>query len=777
MPKLPSSATAELPKHLRAFRFHGLDFDYEAGQEDVYADCPFCDRDGKLGIAAVTGVWQCLGCGAAGNPLTFVRQLWDASDKSTKDYSVLAADRRLLYPETLEYWGVAKSVTTGWWLVPGYGIDGKLNQLYQYRKVTNKEGRWVMRLLPTPDLWAKGEASGLFGLGQWNAKKPLVYLTEGPWDGAALWEILRRTMVEDGGKLSMTGNDASSLYAEANVVAIPGAMLFIPAWLPLFAGKRVILCFDNDHGRDRNGKREEGAGFRGMRRTAKLLAGSRQPPESIAWLKWGVEDGYYEPNLDDGYDVRDLLADGGDPSTSESAALSQRITNLNMIIDRLEPIPADWVPGRTAAAKAKGGTEVELLDCVKWDDLIQHWRRAIKWREAIEDALATMLAVVVSTVQTGSQIFLQVIADAGSAKTRLCDAMLANKEHCVVLEHLTGFHSGWKDGSGEDFSLLTRVNRKVMITPEGDVMMTNPKFAEIMAQVRRIFDGSSNANYKHMKEAQSHTGLRTPWIIAGTPVLMNADQSRVGDRFIRVFIDPPGEQELEDILDRVYYNADRAVLQESNGCSESVNEESMGFAYRATGGYVKYLRENSAKLLAQVEVDHTVVLPLCKGLAKFVADLRARPEPEPRLGTNREATNTKELPTRLLEQFTRLARCLAAAMGRRTIDADVRRRLVKVARDTAKGKTQEIVRHLAATGREGMALTSLMIATGEDCSRLEGLLLFIKRNEVVELYNAPTVLVSGRLGLRTTKKWRLTERFAELWRIVVGGGGTGGLDR
>jgi hypothetical protein len=171
--------------------------------------------------------------------------------------------------------------------------------------------------------------------------------------------------------------------------------------------------------------------------------------------------------------------------------------------------------------------------------VLNAWRKALEWRQELDDVLSVLLAVCFSTEQVGDQLFLQFIANAGVGKTVFCDALLTSK-NCYPLEHVKGFHSGWREGQdGEDFSLITRINRKTLVTPEGDVIMSSPQFTEIMSQQRRIFDGTAGASFKNMKKDRRYTGLRTPWIIAGTPALMQTDQSRLGDRFLRICANGP----------------------------------------------------------------------------------------------------------------------------------------------------------------------------------------------------------------------------------------------
>jgi hypothetical protein len=592
----------------------------------------------------------------------------------------------------------------------------------------------------------------------YNKDKPDVYLCEGWGDGLALWEILRsvKRSTDKNATLSITGAEAASIYSQANVLAVPGANVFYEQWCPLFEGKRVFLLYDNDHPRKHNGKTIEGVGYAGMRRAAQILGACRQPPKEIHYLNWGRLQGkkeYHDLTLKTGFDIRDALSQG--------KTATARIPLLSALLSKLEPIPEDWIPGRSKETAKAGGTEIAPIECKEWKKLIDAWKKPLKMRQSLEDTLAVMLAVAISTMQSGDQqLFLQVIGDAGSAKSRFCNGLLVSK-HCFALEHLTGFHSGWKDASGEDFSLIARINHKTLITPEGDVLTSSPHFQEIMSQQRKIFDGSSKASYKNRAEDMEYTGLRTPWIIAGTPALMDTDQSRLGDRFIRVFIDPPTAAEEREILMRVGHTALRSVRQMSN-CDPSTHvEENLLIAYQLTGGYVNYLRDNSTTLLDNLDLSNSdEVVEYCSILAEFTAYIRARPNTNDK---KVEKHDTKELPTRLTSQFCRLAACLAAVLSKSSIDKQVFRILRKVALDTCRGRTLDLIKILhEPKSKEGLSTESLAIKTVQTPLKEKEMLQFLRKIGAIDLLKS-----KERISMNGTWRWKLSEAMSKLCGVVL----------
>lgn len=294
MPKLQSTH----PDTLKPFMFHGVNLSWQDGDKQATGDCPFCGREGHFGVEIATSKFSCFLCGESGNSRSFIRRLWGQSDKDTTDYQTLAEVRKLLYPDTVMHWGLAKSIITGDWLVPAYDAKGHLSQLYRYVKTPDR-----MHLLATPTF-----KHGLCGVNLYDKSKSTICLCEGVWDAMALWEILGHAkLINTEEYLGPTTNPNRCLLADINVLAVPGCNVFLKAWSILFAGKVVNLMFDNDYPRKhpKTDKAIDPAGLCGMRRVTRILKGSTKPPAEINWLRWG--EGGYSPELPDGHDVRDSL--------------------------------------------------------------------------------------------------------------------------------------------------------------------------------------------------------------------------------------------------------------------------------------------------------------------------------------------------------------------------------------------------------------------------------------------------------------------------------------
>src|SRR4051812_18184268 len=112
------------PEGIRLFRWHGMDL-AERGNQAV-GNCPLCGQGGRFYVNIENGKWDCKKCVTSGNPMEFIRRLYEKSREGRCDLDNLAANRGLLDPDTLWQWGCCQSVITGEWLIPGYSVEGEV---------------------------------------------------------------------------------------------------------------------------------------------------------------------------------------------------------------------------------------------------------------------------------------------------------------------------------------------------------------------------------------------------------------------------------------------------------------------------------------------------------------------------------------------------------------------------------------------------------------------------------------------------------------------------
>lgn len=437
--------------------------------------------------------------------------------------------------------------------------------------------------------------------------------------------------------------------------------------------------------------------------------------------------------------------------TVESDVISRRLRNLSKLLSMIEPIPDEWKVERADLADSSA-PKMRLGDCRDYRQLIGVWRKALRWTDGLDCALSVMLASITSLKSVGDALWCKVISPPSSGKSVLCEAISTCHEYVVAKSTNRGFHSGYK-GAGdaeEDHSLVAELNGKTLVTKDGDTLLQAPNLGQILAEARDIYDGTSRTHYRNGK-GKDYNNIRMTWILCGTSSLRQIDSSELGERFLDCVIMEGIPDELEDeILWRVANRVDRHMAVESNGHPETQYEPDMAAAMSLTGGYVKYLRENATELLSQTSIEEVDLRRITR-LGKFVAFMRARPSKK------QDETSEREFAARLVSQLVRLAKCLAVVLNRTTADVEVMRRVEKVAMDTSRGPTLEIVKRLV-NNNDGLDMRAISLYVNTPDAKTRELVRFLGKIGAVErnLDPLPT-------GAKTKQQhYRLTERMRKL---------------
>lgn len=747
------------PEGVQPYLFHGVGISGTSGDENYTGDCPFCNRADKFGVRTVdhptdpkckAGMYQCWKCGESGNATMFLQWLWKESRESTslEHYRELAADRKLLSVNTLMRWEVARSVLDGHWLIPGYSVNRNLVQLYSYR-LDRKTGRH--KLYTTPK--GCGHGHQLFGRNLYQPRHSLIYLCEGPWDAMALWEVLRGKPID--------------------VLAVPGCSTLPKSFLPLLSGVQVCLLYDSDHPRThgKSGEPVPPVGYRAMQRVVKTLAAMPTPPTEVSYLNWGEEG--YDPNRPSGYDIRDYLTDiGGDPPPKEGknraggrsippsdgrespeSPLAARLRRWETLKARITPVPEEWLSGPARASQTiqpDEGVGLDSTPCSSYKQLIQAWRKALKWTEGLDVALSVMLAAVAGTRQVGDQLWVKIISPPSAGKTTLCEALSVNREHVFARSTIRGFHSGYKeDGKdGEDNSLIPHIRGKTLATKDGDTLLQSPNLSQILSEARDIYDGTSRTHYRN-KMGKTYEGIRTTWILCGTKSLRRIDSSELGERFLDCLImDEVNVVEERDIIRRRLYQENRNMSLLANGDPKNRYSPELVEAMELTGGYISTLCSTSTNAFERIEVCRSVMERFID-LGQFVACMRSRPGP---LQSDSDSGG-RELGTRLGNQHLRLAKGLALVLNKTRVCPEVMCRVRKVGLDTSRGETLEITK-LLYNSPKGLEARAIHFLTKIELQRVGKLLRFLFQIGVAERAKS-----TG---------YRLTEWMRNLYSNVMG---------
>lgn len=753
------TGTSDRIDPLRFFPYYGLNLEQRQGTAQAVADCPFCAKEAKLYVGLedldskhYKGGWECKSCNAKGNAHSFIQRLWEVSKAATLEsqYMALAEERGLLYYDTLARWGCALSILTGEWIIPAYNAAGKVNQLYRYINAQGKDGKWRKVLMGGPGL-NPGLFNGAALSGKAGEKVKFVHVSEGPWDGMALEEIMLRTKEGVDGSLSTTATAGLSLLGKSCVVAVPGANVWRANWCSLLGNKSVRLYYDNDHLRINadNGQKAEGAGSLGVKRVVSALANAATPAEEVHYVCWsGNAEQQWNEDLPNGYDLRDLFSQEGD--------LRGRVGVLESLQRLLTPVPGEWVQQDKNAKSGK--IVLEPIPCESWQKLDNAWRKAMKWTEDLRGALLCMFSVTCAVPIMGEKLWMKIVGPPSCGKTTLCEAISVARNFVLPKDTFSGITSGYqvdKEGS-ENLSLLLKIDGKTLAIKDADTILQHPNKGQILSQFRGLFDGAFRVQYNN-KMSMDQDNINTGVILCGTSSLRVLDDSELGQRFLDYEIMSGVNLQLENEINCRSLNHFRHMMSESPLCNgEGSDTPEKTYAKRLTGGYVEYLRKNIERLIKRVEMEDTA-LEHCNSCGKFVAYFRSRPS-----GKQSEEVH-RELSTRLVLQTAKLAYALAAVLGKNSVDKEIQERLRRVALNTARGRTLDIGRYLYIVGEDGAETKALAVYLGDTEDKVRALLRFLKRIGVVTQFE-----YYGNDGLGQKRwRWRLTETVKTLYAHLM----------
>ncbi len=730
------------PPGVRPFTHHGLSLRLGVGDDQALGDCPFCGKEDKFYVGQQTGLWHCHSCQEKGNPVGWLRRLWEASGFPEGSSSQLAAERRLRAPQTLEAWGVRWSTLTEEWLVPLYNSQGLISQLCRYALVGS---RWMLLPTPSAELGIHDGVAGPHNLDEVEDAST-VYLCEKPWDAMCLWETLAESGHGD----------------EATVLSLRTASTWHESYAPLLAGKKVVVMFDNDHHRlhPRTGKQILGGGYQGVRKVVTSLAALPPPqaPSAVCHLAWGEEG--YDPTLPSGYDLRDWLPEGGDLGEGlVTSSTVLREVNLKAVLARVQPVPDAWLEdGRVAGAAKKGQLDIKPKKCQSWQELRGAFESALYWTDGLDRTLSVILAACVSIDMADDQVWVRVISPPSGGKTTLLEAICVSRKYTHAESNIRSFFSGYQvDKEGTvDLSLAAKINGKILVTKDLGPLLDSPYREKVMGEARDLYDGSATSPFLNRMK-KSYGNHRMVWLMGGTDAVASMDSSELGERSLTVRVMDHIDEKMEDDIG---WRAIRGVIasrSQSASSGQGHRAPKLKDAYALAGGYVEYLCANASRLLDRIDPDDSVIRAV-HTLGKFVAHMRARPPKK------HEERSGREMSTRLRKQLIKLTLCLAVAMQKQEVDEEVMRRVWHVAMDTSRGRSLEVVRSLKAVGRKaGMTVEDLAERIKHpDAQKLYLLLRFLDGEGVVERF-FPEIAP----GVTGKPRWRVTRKMLDLYDRVM----------
>lgn len=589
------------------FKFLGFGDDAVAKGTQHVTDCPFCNKEGKFYFDRETTLWDCKSCGENGNGLQFMHKyhamaLAETSDSNRK--SLLTA-RPGITLQAVKQAGIAWDNMNDRWLVPYPSTTGSgLNSL---GGVDLNRGSRIFKA-PGVELQLYDPFSNL-------QSRSTVYICEGEWDALALYPFLSQ---------------------EEAVVAVPGATVFKDSWLELFRGKDVVLLYDNDD-----------AGETGWKKASKKLNGYAKTLRRIDWKKlesMGVE----------AKDIRDIASNTGSLEGNPQDVLIDIDTGpMAEVVEAVQEGPHYLPP-------------VDRI--VSWKQLKYKMNQELYLTNSNEACIAVCLATVVSTYVPGEPIWMFLVGPASCGKTTLIEAFGVSNMYCEAQSHLHSkvLVSGWRDGDGEDSSLLPRLKRRTLLIKDFTtvVSMSHAAQDELYGLLRDAFDGTFRKQYGNRVE-RHYSDIRFGFIAGVTNVIHGDCRSSLGERFLKIhYLD-------EDFDEERHMMAAMDAFHHKQSRGEALQ--------RTMLGYVHHLIQNIPEPDQLPYVNSYMRYRICN-LAIMVSYLRAQVE---RRGDDSLLYRpAREVASRVAVQLKKLCECLMLVMNKTVADEEVYQVLRKVALDS-----------------------------------------------------------------------------------------------
>lgn len=457
---------------MHLFQFH-TGFEAQAAGSNFVTNCPFCDKEDHFFYNPTTFLWDCKVCSRTGNPVEFIRQLYNMFETQTKACHTIAEARGLPIG-AVSLAKVKYNPLNGSYLIPTYKF-GKINNLYKAVQVTktNKETgqsylSWTVMASPHFE----------HTLMNWDETFPdKLWITEGHWDRMAANAVL------SGKDIGATG--------------VPGCGVWKPAWCEAIAEKDIVFCYDNDT----PGKE----GY--LKVILKHIASSQFKPRSISVLQWPADKKI-------GYDLNDAYREYGKGT-------------YNKVSEWIVPYKE---PEGVIVVKTSIDTVEADHSCTTYEELLRRFASVYHSTDSIEQALLLVLASIYSVKVEGEQLWIRLIGPPSAGKTTVAKTV-SGAAQVVLKSTFTGLFSGWKDDKDQDASLIPLIAGKTLIVKDADALLRQKNVEQIFSELRDFYDKDSSTFFKNMV-SHDYRNIRSTMILCGTNVLRRSDQSFLGERFM-----------------------------------------------------------------------------------------------------------------------------------------------------------------------------------------------------------------------------------------------------
>lgn len=617
------------PRIVRLFREHGTNL-HAADGEQYQGDCPFCNRVEKFRVNSTNGLWDCKVCGCSGNINRFLKEVCIQNENHLVGIKArkLTQDRNLKLT-TLKRFGVGYNLNTRVYSVPCNGNPTQITtNVHRY----DLNGKSKRRNVGT----TCGKHSLIAPVKQLtnDTVKP-VYLMEGEWDCMSMFQQLQVHKIQ------------------AQVYAVPGALIFPKSCVDLFFSKDVIVIFDNDN-----------AGERGMVKVNAMLDGI---VNSIKFINW-------PEGLPNGYDFRDLCRDKLNPLKWLKIHLTEALqTSTDVTPENFNKASAK----NNTPSKIKTTQELQQLKnkkpCISSKIVFKKYTENLHM--LTPEPLEVMFGTVLANRIQGDPLWMFLVAPPGGMKTEL----LMSLNTCPLITTTTSItpHTLVSGGNiangGGDPSLVPKLDERVLVIKDFTTIMSMNSTAkdEIFGILRDAYDGKTEKQFGNgiCRSYESRFG-----ILAGvTPAIEQFNSNSVlGERFLKYRMKGSSNSSR---------NAIKQALKNIGG-ENSIRDNLIKTAYRVLNRDVTSIPKLTDEAVERITL-----------LAQLVARLRGVVSREKY--TNQVTSKPcSEVGTRLAKQLAKLAIGISLYKRESIISDTTYNTITKVAIDTAPDRVEEVVKQL-----------------------------------------------------------------------------------
>ena len=559
------------------------------------------------------------------------------------------------------------NVETRAWDCKRCGISGGFEKFLAISAKENAEslrGKPIVKLAKDRGLWKKTLRKWRVG---WNGEFYTIPIDgTGKTSDLRRYEIGKKTMSTAGGKAGLLAHECDSdsvwicegewdamacsemltkVKREETVFGVTGALNFPADSVGKFSGKNVFVVFDNDD-----------AGIKGEQKVYGLLQGIANRVHFVHWPE----------EFPEGFDLRDLYV--------QENSHGKRTFRL------LRKLLKDH-PRSTAQQRAEEKEDVQRAELSgKGLNIRRVHREYRRWLHLPNvEVLSIVFGSVLANRLDGDPLWMFLVGPPGATKSEILmtleDAPLIFPTSTLTSASLV---SGANFATGGDPSLIPKLDQKVLVVKDFTVIL-NMHFTardEIFGILRDAYDGRIEKIFGNgvWRKYESSFG-----ILAGvTPVIETFSNlnSVLGERFLKYKVKQVGKINVgREMIERAISNIN---------LEGSMRAELQKVAYKVLDRPVK--KKHIPKIGPRM-------IKRLTGLAQWVAALRGVVSREKYTG---EITfkPTAEIGTRLGKQLTKLAMGIAIFRRETRITEDVYKLVVKVARDTAPDRVEEIVKQL-----------------------------------------------------------------------------------